>query len=68
MDDLKVGKIVLNDIISIISFQPTTSWFDDEIGFGVYPHASRDAQPRIYKRSLYERVASTMLEDKDHKH
>ncbi|KAL0892130.1 hypothetical protein ABMA27_015331 [Loxostege sticticalis] len=48
--------------------EPTTSWFDDEIGFGVYPHASRDAQPRIYKRSLYERVASTMLEDKDHKH
>ncbi|KAJ0179858.1 hypothetical protein K1T71_004449 [Dendrolimus kikuchii] len=45
--------------------EPTTSWFDDESTFGIYPHGLRDGQPRIYKRSLYQQVANTMLERKD---
>ncbi|CAG9560514.1 unnamed protein product [Danaus chrysippus] len=44
--------------------EPTTSWFDDYT-FGVYPHGLRDGQPRIYKRSLYHKVANAML-DKTH--
>ncbi|KAL4706500.1 hypothetical protein ACJJTC_015698 [Scirpophaga incertulas] len=48
--------------------EPTTSWFDDETVFGLYPHGLRDGQPRIYKRSLYEKVANSMLEHKNTKH
>lgn len=51
----------------IVNFklEPTTRWFDDETAFGFYPHRLRDGQPRIYKRSLYEQVANSMLERKD---
>lgn len=45
--------------------EPTTSWFDDDASFGMYPHGLRDGQPRIYKRSLYEQVAKTMLEKRE---
>ncbi|XP_072940410.1 carboxypeptidase E-like [Epargyreus clarus] len=47
--------------------EPTTTWFDDYSPFGLYPHGLRDAQPRIYKRSLYQRIANTIL-DKNAKH
>nr|USU81843.1 M14 metal carboxypeptidase 12 [Antheraea pernyi] len=51
----------------VINFklEPTTTWFDDETAFGVYPYGLRDGQPRIYKRSLYEQVANTMLERRE---
>ncbi|CAH0699986.1 unnamed protein product [Spodoptera exigua] len=45
--------------------EPTTSWFDDDTTFGMYPHGLRDGQPRIYKRSLYEKVAKSILEKKE---
>ncbi|KAJ2947032.1 hypothetical protein O0L34_g16377 [Tuta absoluta] len=54
-------------VATILNFklEPTTSWFDDESNFGMYPHGLREGQPRIYKRSLYNKVAKTLLDNKD---
>ncbi|XP_049866159.1 carboxypeptidase E-like [Pectinophora gossypiella] len=56
-------------VANIVNFklEPTSTWFDDESVFGLYPHGLRDGQPRIYKRSLYEKVTKTILEHKEPK-
>ncbi|XP_061710240.1 carboxypeptidase E-like [Cydia pomonella] len=45
--------------------EPTTSWFDDEF-MGPYPRGLREGQPRIYKRSLYEKVVRSVLQPDKH--
>lgn len=62
MNNLVYGMVRINKLFFF--FQPTTSWFDDETLFGVYPNGLRDGQPRIYKRSLYEKVTKTLLNHK----
>lgn len=46
-------------------FQGKTNWLQDLSSFGVYSPSLRNSQPRIYKRSLYEKVAETMLENRE---
>ncbi|KAI8420439.1 hypothetical protein MSG28_008929 [Choristoneura fumiferana] len=62
---LELGCEKYPDASKLENEWPTTSWFDDETSFGLYPHGLGEGQPRIYKRSLYEKVAKTLLEQKD---
>lgn len=50
--------VVLNFIL-----EPTTSWFDDESAFVAYGlPVPIKTQPRIYKRSLYNKIAGAIME------
>ncbi|XP_026328536.1 carboxypeptidase E-like isoform X4 [Hyposmocoma kahamanoa] len=62
---ITVPPYQMSALIVDFKLEPTTSWFDDETLFGVYPNGLRDGQPRIYKRSLYEKVTKTLLNHKN---
>ncbi|GBP04303.1 Carboxypeptidase E [Eumeta japonica] len=52
----QTSAVILN-----FELEPTSSWFDEEGALGFY-EAAYGTQPRIYKRSLYEKVVRNILE------
>ncbi|KAG7299519.1 hypothetical protein JYU34_016482 [Plutella xylostella] len=54
-------------ILLNFKLEPTSNWFDEESSFGGYGHALRDSQPRIYKRSIYDQVAKSIMNNRPEK-